>query len=96
MDIFTTSITNPGIKTNIISVLKRIHKNVADLSQYRPIARLSKGLNTLVNVKTKYQKKCKNMKKQMAGSKLMDIITTSVMNPGQGTNTMFVIKLIAP
>ena len=52
MDIFTTSITNPGIKTNIISVLKRIHKNVADLSQYRPIARLSKGLITLAT----YQK----------------------------------------
>jgi len=63
MDIITTSLTNPRQKTIIIGVINEIHKNVADLLQYHPIARSSKGLNTLVKVKTKYWKKCMNMKK---------------------------------
>ena len=45
MDIFTTSLTNPRIKTNIIRVIKDVAPlNVADLSQYRQIARSSKRL----------------------------------------------------
>ena len=48
MDIITTSLTNPRQKTIIIGVIKEIHKNVADLLQYRPITILSKRLHTLV------------------------------------------------
>jgi len=68
MDIITVFNANLSQKTNIMCVVKRIHKNVVDLSQYRPIARSSKGLSTLVKFKTKYSK-CKNMKKQVEGSK---------------------------
>jgi hypothetical protein len=70
MDIFTFSSTNPGQKTNIIDVIKvPTPLNVADLSHYRPVARLPKRLNTHVNIKTKYWKKRTNMKKKVQVSK---------------------------
>jgi len=46
----------------------------------------------MFNVKTKYWKKCMNMRKKIEDSKSMDIITVFNANLSQKTNIMCVVK----
>ena len=92
----TISKHNIKTKTNIFAAVKKTLKNAEAPLLYHRMKRLSGNGFTLVVVyakqKIRHQKKLMNMKKQIEGSKSMDIITTSVMNPGQGTSIICVIN----